>query len=76
MNNLGPHVGARLINFFASSYDIGAQWTGIVTTIAIEMLKAGMVEAVICVQRYWHKVVSIEYIELAVILAYQSFSSL
>lgn len=31
---------------------LGAQWTGIVTTIAIEMLKAGMVEAVICVQRY------------------------
>ncbi|GJX57448.1 7-hydroxymethyl chlorophyll a reductase, chloroplastic, partial [Tanacetum coccineum] len=29
----------------------GAQWTGIVTTIAIEMLKSGMVEAVICVQR-------------------------
>ncbi|XP_028220359.1 7-hydroxymethyl chlorophyll a reductase, chloroplastic-like [Glycine soja] len=29
---------------------IGAQWTGIVTTIAIEMLKSGMVEAVICVQ--------------------------
>ncbi|GFZ05412.1 coenzyme F420 hydrogenase family [Actinidia rufa] len=28
----------------------GAQWTGIVTTIAIEMLKAGMVEAVVCVQ--------------------------
>ncbi|XWS22421.1 hypothetical protein CRYUN_Cryun29cG0032500 [Craigia yunnanensis] len=28
----------------------GAQWTGIVTTIAIEMLTAGMVEAVICVQ--------------------------
>ncbi|KAK6929663.1 Coenzyme F420 hydrogenase/dehydrogenase beta subunit, C-terminal, partial [Dillenia turbinata] len=28
----------------------GAQWTGIVTTIAMEMLKAGMVEAVICVQ--------------------------
>lgn len=28
----------------------GAQWTGIVTTIAIEMLKTGMVEAVICVQ--------------------------
>ncbi|KAK1557732.1 hypothetical protein Q3G72_030557 [Acer saccharum] len=27
-----------------------AQWTGIVTTIAIEMLKTGMVEAVICVQ--------------------------
>lgn len=30
---------------------IGAQWTGIVTTIAVEMLKAGLVEAVICVQR-------------------------
>ncbi|GKC37837.1 7-hydroxymethyl chlorophyll a reductase, chloroplastic [Tanacetum coccineum] len=28
----------------------GAQWTGIVTTIAIEILKSGMVEAVICVQ--------------------------
>ncbi|KAF8014325.1 hypothetical protein BT93_H0232 [Corymbia citriodora subsp. variegata] len=28
----------------------GAQWTGVVTTIAIEMLKSGMVEAVICVQ--------------------------
>ncbi|XP_065862922.1 7-hydroxymethyl chlorophyll a reductase, chloroplastic [Euphorbia lathyris] len=28
----------------------GAQWTGIVTTIAIEMLKAGLVEAVVCVQ--------------------------
>ncbi|XP_024047952.1 7-hydroxymethyl chlorophyll a reductase, chloroplastic isoform X2 [Citrus clementina] len=30
----------------------GAQWTGIVTTIAIEMLKTGMVEAVVCVQSY------------------------
>ncbi|KGN56790.1 7-hydroxymethyl chlorophyll a reductase, chloroplastic [Cucumis sativus] len=28
----------------------GAQWTGIVTTIAVEMLKSGMVEAVVCVQ--------------------------
>ncbi|KAG8075938.1 hypothetical protein GUJ93_ZPchr0006g44728 [Zizania palustris] len=28
----------------------GAQWTGIVTTIAIEMLKANMVDAVVCVQ--------------------------
>ncbi|RWR96075.1 7-hydroxymethyl chlorophyll a reductase, chloroplastic isoform X1 [Cinnamomum micranthum f. kanehirae] len=28
----------------------GAQWTGIVTTIAVEMLKANMVEAVVCVQ--------------------------
>lgn len=30
---------------------IGAQWTGIVTTIAMEMLRTGMVEAVVCVQR-------------------------
>ncbi|BBG92617.1 coenzyme F420 hydrogenase family / dehydrogenase, beta subunit family [Prunus dulcis] len=29
---------------------VRAQWTGIVTTIAIEMLKSGMVDAVICVQ--------------------------
>ncbi|XP_026662311.1 7-hydroxymethyl chlorophyll a reductase, chloroplastic isoform X1 [Phoenix dactylifera] len=28
----------------------GAQWTGIVTTIAVEMLKSKMVEAVVCVQ--------------------------
>uniref|UniRef100_A0A0E0KP21 7-hydroxymethyl chlorophyll a reductase, chloroplastic n=1 Tax=Oryza punctata TaxID=4537 RepID=A0A0E0KP21_ORYPU len=28
----------------------GAQWTGIVTTIAVEMLKANMVDAVVCVQ--------------------------
>ncbi|RAL48379.1 hypothetical protein DM860_005803 [Cuscuta australis] len=28
----------------------GAQWTGIVTTIAMEMLKADMVDAVVCVQ--------------------------
>lgn len=28
----------------------GAQWTGIVTQIAIEMLESGQVEAVVCVQ--------------------------
>ncbi|XP_066331197.1 7-hydroxymethyl chlorophyll a reductase, chloroplastic-like isoform X2 [Miscanthus floridulus] len=28
----------------------GAQWTGIVTTIAVEMLKANLVDAVVCVQ--------------------------
>ncbi|KAF5197058.1 7-hydroxymethyl chlorophyll a reductase protein [Thalictrum thalictroides] len=28
----------------------GAQWTGIITSIAVEMLKANLVEAVICVQ--------------------------
>ena len=27
----------------------GAQWTGIITTIGVEMLRAGMVEAVVCV---------------------------
>lgn len=29
----------------------GAQWTGIVTTIAMEMLRTNKVDAVICVQR-------------------------
>mgnify|MGYP002779328892 FL=1 len=29
---------------------LGAQWTGIVSTIAIEMLNRGMVEGVVCVQ--------------------------
>ncbi|KAG0571218.1 hypothetical protein KC19_6G220600 [Ceratodon purpureus] len=29
----------------------GAQWTGIVTTIAMEMLRSNIVDAVICVQR-------------------------
>lgn len=29
---------------------VGAQWTGIVSTIAIEMLKHGLVEGVVCVQ--------------------------
>jgi len=28
----------------------GAQWTGIVTQIAIEMLTSGKVDAVVCVQ--------------------------
>ena len=28
----------------------GAQWTGVVTRIAIEMLESGQVEAVVCVQ--------------------------
>lgn len=36
---------------FILSSVAGAQWTGIVTTIAIEMLKSNMVEAVVCVQR-------------------------
>ena len=29
---------------------VGAQWTGIVSTIAIEMLNRGLVEGVVCVQ--------------------------
>lgn len=28
----------------------GAQWTGIITQIAMEMLQSGKVEAVVCVQ--------------------------
>jgi 7-hydroxymethyl chlorophyll a reductase len=28
----------------------GAQWTGIVTKIAVEMLRSGKVDAVVCVQ--------------------------
>ena len=32
----------------------GAQWTGIVTQIAISMLESGKVEAVVCVQSDEH----------------------
>lgn len=32
----------------------GAQWTGIVTQIAIEMLEGGLVDAVVCVQNQEH----------------------
>mmetsp|Transcript_32457 Transcript_32457/g.103342 ORF Transcript_32457/g.103342 Transcript_32457/m.103342 type:complete len:393 (-) Transcript_32457:80-1258(-) len=32
----------------------GAQWTGIITTIAIEMLEQGLVDGVICVQNEEH----------------------
>ncbi|GAB2295332.1 hypothetical protein Dimus_029504 [Dionaea muscipula] len=46
------YLGVHEELFYARKTDPveGAQWTGIVTTIAIEMLKAGKVEAVICVQ--------------------------
>lgn len=30
----------------------GAQWTGIVTSIAMEMLRSNIVDAVVCVQRF------------------------
>lgn len=47
------------------STNVGAQWTGIVTTIAVEMLKTGMVEAVICVQRQQFKhVVAHELVDI------------
>lgn len=32
----------------------GAQWTGVVTQIAIQMLESGQVEAVVCVQSDEH----------------------
>ena len=32
----------------------GAQWTGIVTQIAVQMLESGQVEAVVCVQSDEH----------------------
>lgn len=46
--------------FASLSLMAGAQWTGIVTTIAIEMLKSGMVEAVICVQRLWREYIGVD----------------
>ncbi|KVH91056.1 Coenzyme F420 hydrogenase/dehydrogenase beta subunit, C-terminal [Cynara cardunculus var. scolymus] len=51
----------------------GAQWTGIVTTIAIEMLKSGMVEAVICVQRcFFHYVVICDTVSMSSCLNHES----
>ncbi|KAI3791000.1 hypothetical protein L2E82_04498 [Cichorium intybus] len=47
----------QLVCFFITHFYLnyllftGAQWTVIVTTIAIEKLKSGMVEVVVCVQR-------------------------
>ena len=45
------HFLESYVTFFVPPCFAGAQWTGIVTTIAIEMLKSNMVEAVVCVQR-------------------------
>lgn len=46
------HFGVHKEMLYASKKEPieGAQWTGVVTSIAMEMLKSGMVEAVICVQ--------------------------
>ncbi|GMH28393.1 hypothetical protein Nepgr_030236 [Nepenthes gracilis] len=46
------YLGVYQELFYARKTDPveGAQWTGIVTTIAMEMLKAGKVDAVVCVQ--------------------------
>ncbi|GBG65632.1 hypothetical protein CBR_g51515 [Chara braunii] len=46
------HFGVHKEILFAKKKEpvLGAQWTGIVTTIAVEMLRSGKVEAVVCVQ--------------------------
>jgi hypothetical protein len=46
------HFGVHESMMYASNTPPvpGAQWTGIVTQIAIEMLESGQVEAVVCVQ--------------------------
>ena len=46
------HFGVHDAMMYASNTPPvpGAQWTGIVTQIAIEMLESGQVEAVVCVQ--------------------------
>jgi coenzyme F420-reducing hydrogenase beta subunit len=46
------HFGVHESMMYASNTPpvMGAQWTGIVTQIAIEMLESGRVEAVVCVQ--------------------------
>ena len=46
------HFGVHDAMMYASNSPPvpGAQWTGIVTQIAIEMLESGQVEAVVCVQ--------------------------
>lgn len=46
------HFGVRQEMLYARNVPAikGAQWTGIVSQIAIEMLESGRVEAVVCVQ--------------------------
>jgi hypothetical protein len=46
------HFGVHEAMMYASNTPPvpGAQWTGIVTQIALEMLSSGAVEAVVCVQ--------------------------
>ncbi|GJW00928.1 7-hydroxymethyl chlorophyll a reductase, chloroplastic [Tanacetum coccineum] len=42
---------------------VEAQWTGILTTIATEMLKSCMLEAVICVQKTLEEVLAAKRVE-------------
>lgn len=47
------HFGVHQEMLYAKNVEPieGAQWTGIVTSIAMEMLRSGKVDAVVCVQR-------------------------
>lgn len=50
------HFGVHQDMMYASNVPAvqGAQWTGVVTQIAIDMLESGKVDAVICVQNDEH----------------------
>lgn len=47
---LNPRESARAPTLSESPDCAAVQWTGIVTSIAIEMLESGRVDAVVCVQ--------------------------
>lgn len=50
-NAFGIEKGQRLTRYATNAPPVqGAQWTGIVTQIAINMLESGQVDAVVCVQ--------------------------
>jgi 7-hydroxymethyl chlorophyll a reductase len=46
------HLGVALETLYAANTPpvVGAQWTGLVTSLAVEALRSGLVEAVVCVQ--------------------------
>lgn len=54
MDDLHFGVHQDMMYALASPPVEGAQWTGIVTQIAIQMLESGQVEAVVCVQSDEH----------------------
>ncbi len=54
MDDLHFGVHQDMMYAVASPPVEGAQWTGIVTQIAIQMLESGQVEAVVCVQSDEH----------------------